>query len=123
MHVRYNASLETLVMDYGWGQWQLFYRPLTSSEDLTHRFYGRAMGITAINLNPLYFIQDSKDGEDVIVGMRATAFESKLPPVFTKLGVEDGARDSAMGIGLCSQIFVLVPLLVAHMQCVFQTSD
>ena len=120
-------------MDYGWGQWQLFYRPLTSSEDLTHRFYGRAMGITAINVNPLYFIQDSKDGEDVIVGMRATAFESKLPPVFTKLGVEDGApvelgvedgaRDSAMGIGLCSQIFVLVPLLVAHMQCVFQTSD
>ena len=109
-------------MDYGWGQWQLFYRPLTSSEDLTHRFYGRAMGITAINLNPLYFIQESKDGEDVIVGMRATAFESKLPPVFTKLGVEDGAPvelgvehgtpDSATRIGLFYQIFLWVILSV-----------
>ncbi|RUS81292.1 hypothetical protein EGW08_010934 [Elysia chlorotica] len=126
LHVRYNESLETLQLNYGWGSWQMFYTPSSSSEDSTHRFYGKGIDITDLYVYPMYFIQQSKDNEDVIVGLRATAFESALPPVFEKLGVQtngtksaqDSAKDSATRCCINTHIILLVVLIGAHLESI-----
>ncbi|GFN80425.1 protein flp [Plakobranchus ocellatus] len=87
LHVNYNTSLSTLILTYGWGRWQLFYKPQSAAS--THKFYGKGMDITALNLYPMYFYQGSHNGEDTIISLNATAFESKLPPIFTKAGLKN----------------------------------
>ena len=82
LHVHYNTTLENLTMNYGWGNWQLFYTPRTSKDNSKYKFYCKGIGVTALNFNAIYFLRDTQDVKDKIIGIRATGFEPTLPPVF-----------------------------------------
>lgn len=81
IHVKYNKTLTTLVLTYGWGQWRLFSRPKRRGD----QFYGKGMGLNHFwNMSPFIFIGDKKDTRRITT-LKATGFESSLPPFFKKI--------------------------------------
>ncbi|GFR72024.1 penicillin-binding protein 4 [Elysia marginata] len=120
LQVHYSTLFDKLLLDYGWGSWQMFYQSSDSNTHSTHTFFAKGINITAINLYYIEFVEDVVEGEDMIIGLRSTAFDSKHPPVFEKLGLgKHSQSDSAAGIGLSTCMLWIILFLTVRFSNVF----